>query len=226
MRAEDQAAAARRPGPRLVGLAGTGERGRASGGGGPAATSRCPHLGLDEATYSGLAGRVTHIIHSAADLRVDAPIDELRKTNVQGTANVLELARAVQRDHGLERYAHVSTAYVAGGRSGAIPEADLTEEYGFSNAYELSKYEGERLVQAAKSELPISVFRPGMIVGARGHRRDPDLQHLLLPAAAVPDRQAAALSRRIPALPRQHRPGGLRGRSRRAPDLLTRRRKG
>ena len=55
---------------------------------------------------------------------------------------------------------------MAGGRSGAVAEADLTGEYGFSCTYELSKYEGECLVQAAKSELPISVFRPGMIVGA------------------------------------------------------------
>jgi long-chain acyl-CoA synthetase len=123
-------------------------------------------MGLDEATYSRLAGRITHIIHTAADLRVDAPLDELRKTNVQGTANMLELAHLAQRDHGLERYAHVSTAYVAGGRSGAIPEADLIGEYGFSNMYEQSKYEGECLVQAAKNELPVSVFRPGMIVGA------------------------------------------------------------
>jgi long-chain acyl-CoA synthetase len=94
-----------------------------------------PRLGLDEATYSRLAGRITHIIHSAADLRFDAPLEELRKTNLQGTANMLELAHLVQRDHGLERYAHVSTAYVAGGRSGAIPEADLTGEYCFSCKY-------------------------------------------------------------------------------------------
>ncbi|MCL4562084.1 MAG: AMP-binding protein [Chloroflexi bacterium] len=125
-----------------------------------------PHLGLDEATYSCLASRITHIIHSAADLRLDAPLDELRKTNFQGTANMLELAHFAHRNHGLERYAHVSTAYVAGGRTGPIPEADLTGEYGFSCAYELSKYEGECLVQAAKSELPVSVFRPGMIAGA------------------------------------------------------------
>jgi long-chain acyl-CoA synthetase len=125
-----------------------------------------PHLGLEEAAYSRLAGRITHIIHAAADLRVDAPLAELRKTNLQGTANMLELARLAQRDHGLERYAHVSTAYVAGGRSGAIPEADLSADSGFSCTYELSKYEGECLVQSAKGELPVSVFRPGMIVGA------------------------------------------------------------
>ncbi len=130
-----------------------------------------PRLGLDEVAYSRLAGRISHIIHTAADLRVDAPIEELRKTNLQGVANMLELARFVQRDHGLERYAHVSTAYVAGGRSGAVSEAELSGEWlaskhGFSCTYELSKYEGECLVQAAKSELPISVFRPGMIVGS------------------------------------------------------------
>lgn len=125
-----------------------------------------PRLGLDEAIYANLARRISHIIHTAADLRVAAPLDELRQTNVQGTAHMLALARLAHNDHGLERYAHVSTAYVAGARNGPIPEADLTSEYGFSCSYEVSKYEGERLVQAAKSELPVSVFRPGMIVGA------------------------------------------------------------
>ena len=124
-----------------------------------------PRLGLDEAAYACLAGRVTHIIHTAADLRPNAPLDQLRETNLRGTANLLELARRAHQDHGLRRYAHVSTAYVAGARTGPIREADLSDEYGFSTAYELSKYEGERLVQAAGSELPISVFRPGMVVG-------------------------------------------------------------
>jgi len=124
-----------------------------------------PSLGLDGATYARLVERITHIIHSAADLRFGAPLGEMRRTNLQGTANMLDLARAVQRDHGLHRYAQVSTAYVAGARSGAIAEADLVGAYGFTNTYELSKYESERLVQAAKAELPISVFRPGMIAG-------------------------------------------------------------
>ena len=124
-----------------------------------------PRLGLDEATYRELVRRVTHIVHAAADLRLEAPIEELRATNVQGTAQVLELARAVHQDHGLGRLAHVSTAYVAGGRQGLVPEEALSDGFGFANAYEQSKYEGERLVQAAMRELPITVFRPGMIVG-------------------------------------------------------------
>ena len=36
---------------------------------------------------------------------------------------------------------------------------------GFSQLMNRSKYEGERLVQEAKKELPVSVFRPAMVVG-------------------------------------------------------------
>ncbi len=124
-----------------------------------------PRFGLEEAEYNGLIHRVGCIIHTAADLRLDGPLDDLRKTNVKGTRNIIELARAVHRDHGLVRLSHVSTAYVAGRRRGSIPEDSLTDECGFCNCYELSKYEGELLVQEVKKELPVSVFRPGMVVG-------------------------------------------------------------
>jgi len=122
-------------------------------------------LGLAEDEYAELVGTVTHIIHSAADMRLDGPIEELRRTNVGGTRNILALATAVHEDHGLVRLAHVSTAYVAGSRRGMVPEGELSGEWGFSSRYELSKFEGEQLVKEAKARLPISVFRPGMVVG-------------------------------------------------------------
>lgn len=122
------------------------------------------NLGLTEEVYAELAKKITHIIHTAADWRF-LPLEELRKTNVQGTANMLELAKKANMDHGLERFSHISTAYVAGGRKGTVPEDALSDEYGFFTAYEQSKYEGELLVQAAKKEVPISVFRPAMVVG-------------------------------------------------------------
>jgi long-chain acyl-CoA synthetase len=121
-----------------------------------------PRLGLDSGTDAALCGRVTHIVHAAADLRVEASVEELRRTNVDGVANVLEFARSV---HGLRRLVHVSTAYVAGGRTGTVGEDDLTDAFGFHSPYEQTKYEGERLVRAAASELPISIVRPAMIVG-------------------------------------------------------------
>jgi long-chain acyl-CoA synthetase len=126
---------------------------------------RAPGLGLDPADWHMLTRRVTHIVHAAADLRVAAPLAELRRTNVAGVAHVLELAAAAHRDHGLSRLTHVSTAYVAGLRPDDPPEDDLTGRFGFANGYERSKYEGERLVRAAASALPVTVVRPAMIVG-------------------------------------------------------------
>ena len=121
-----------------------------------------PRLGLDPHTDADLCGRVTHIVHAAADLRVEASVEELRRTNVDGVAHVLEFARSVR---GLTRLVHVSTAYVAGGRTGTVGEDDLTDAFGFASPYEQTKYEGERLVRAASSELPVSIVRPAMIVG-------------------------------------------------------------
>jgi long-chain acyl-CoA synthetase len=123
-----------------------------------------PQLGVSPEVYQSLTEHITHIIHAAADWRL-VSLEELRKTNVAGTAHVLELARAINKRQGLERFAHVSTAYVAGARTGAIPEEALTDEYGFFTAYEQSKYEGEKLVQQARDEFAVSVFRPPMIVG-------------------------------------------------------------
>ncbi|MHB0879212.1 MAG: SDR family oxidoreductase, partial [Anaerolineae bacterium] len=123
------------------------------------------HLGLDDATYAALVRRLTHVIHTAADLRLDGPLEEMRRANVLGTANVLALAEEAHADHGLSRFAHVSTAYVAGRRRGTVSEESLSDEAGFSNSYERTKFEAERLVRHAAGRLPVSIFRPGMIVG-------------------------------------------------------------
>jgi long-chain acyl-CoA synthetase len=122
-------------------------------------------LGTSADTYAELVRRVDVIVHAAADLRIDAPLEDLRATNVAGVRHVLELARAIERDHGLERLVHVSTAYVAGGRSGTIGEGPPSDEFGFLSPYERSKYEGEMSARAAMNELPIAIARPGMVVG-------------------------------------------------------------
>jgi long-chain acyl-CoA synthetase len=122
-----------------------------------------PNLGLSKTEYWGVAEKTTHIIHTAADWRF-LPLDELRKTNVQGTANVVEFAKEAKK-HQLARLSHVSTLYVAGAATGNILENQLTDQHGFFTDYERSKYEGEQLVQAAKEQVPTSIFRPAMVVG-------------------------------------------------------------
>ncbi|HSO51986.1 MAG TPA: AMP-binding protein [Actinomycetes bacterium] len=123
---------------------------------------RAPRLGLEPTAWQGLARRLTHIVHAAADLRLAITLAEARRTNADGVAHLLELARAAPR---LARLLHVSTAYVAGRRPNDVAEDDLTDRWGFANAYEHSKYEGERLAKAARAELPVTVVRPAMIVG-------------------------------------------------------------
>ncbi len=124
-----------------------------------------PQLGLSDIEYRELTETVSHIIHLAADIRINEPLDTLRQTNVKSVQNLLKLAGTIQRLRGLLRFSHVSTAYVAGRRRGVVSETDLTGKHGFANPYELTKFEAESIIQQAKNDLPISVFRPGMVVG-------------------------------------------------------------
>ena len=82
--------------------------------------------------------------------------------NVEGTRQMLELAAECRT---LTRFAHVSTAYVAGDHSGDFAETDRDLGQGFNNTYEQSKWEAERLVGEHASELPVQIFRPSIVVG-------------------------------------------------------------
>jgi thioester reductase-like protein len=119
------------------------------------------------AVAADLAGRgvtVDEIVHSAACVSFDQSLEDARHTNVGGTANVLELSGLLHGRHSLRRHVHVSTAYVAGDRSGPIAEDDAQCGQGFRNTYEQSKLEAEELVRAA-SHLPIQIVRPSIVVG-------------------------------------------------------------
>jgi alcohol-forming fatty acyl-CoA reductase len=68
------------------------------------------------------------VVHCAGDVSFDPPIDQAFKTNVIGTKALMErMLEAVTDEHGQLRkvphYVHISTAYTAGRRRGAIPEA-------------------------------------------------------------------------------------------------------
>ncbi|HML05494.1 MAG TPA: SDR family oxidoreductase [Methanobacterium sp.] len=120
-------------------------------------------LGMKKEEYDKLVQTVTHVIHTAADWSLKSSLEELQKTNVQGTQNVLKLAQLAHNHHGLERFSHISTAYVAGGKMGKVSEDSLTSEYGFLSDYEKTKFESE--IEVKKSQFDVSIFRPSMIVG-------------------------------------------------------------
>lgn len=119
-------------------------------------------LGLSVCDRTRLENEVTHIIHSAATIKLNEDHDEAWRVNVEGTQRMLDLAGACRR---LRTFTHISTAYVAGVRNGLILEDDLQDDHGFKNAYERCKLEAERRVRRAMADLPIIVFRPSIIVG-------------------------------------------------------------
>ncbi len=121
-------------------------------------------LGLSERAFSELAEEVTHIIHSAATVKLDLPFESVSAVNVNGSRRVLELARQAYR-HRLERLVHVSTFAVSGDRKGLILEPELDQGQGFRNTYERSKFLAELELRAAMKDLPINVVRPGIVIG-------------------------------------------------------------
>jgi thioester reductase-like protein len=121
-----------------------------------------PGLRLSDVHRERLRNDVGEIVHSAASVSFELPLDDSRRINVDGTRHVLDFARECR---GLERFGYVSTAYVAGDHPGEFGEDDLKVGQGFRNPYERSKFEAERLVRQRADGLPIQIFRPSIIVG-------------------------------------------------------------
>jgi long-chain acyl-CoA synthetase len=84
----------------------------------------------------------------------------------------------------LERFVHVSTAYVAGDTRGTFTEADLDGGQGFRNTYEWSKFSAERLVEQAATSLPTVVARPSIVVGDRSSGWTPAFNVIYWPLRA------------------------------------------
>lgn len=146
-----------------------------------AAAPAMPQVALVEGSLeslpASLADEIEVIVHAAASTSFQAPLDELRHTNVEGTRRVLGFAG--QCPH-LRKLVHVSTACVCGLQGGDIPESRLPRPPGFVNAYEQSKWEAEELVLDAG--LPAEIVRLSIVAGSESDgsvRRLGALHHTL-----------------------------------------------
>src|SRR6195952_1729431 len=121
-----------------------------------------PKLGLDARTYDRLAAETVKVFHLAAvyDLAVGAELAE--RVNVQGTQHVVDFCRRATQ---LERHHYISTAYVAGQRSGLVLEDDLAQGQAFKNFYESTKFAAEVVVRASMDAVPTTIYRPAIVVG-------------------------------------------------------------
>jgi thioester reductase-like protein len=120
-----------------------------------------PGLGLDPATRSAAAGEAGAVMHCAASISFDLPLEEARLINVEGTREIIAFAREVDR---LERFIHVSTAYVAGITKGTFQEDQLDAGQAFRNTYEQTKWEAEHVVDEASDLAPV-IARPSIVMG-------------------------------------------------------------
>lgn len=119
-----------------------------------------PQLGLTSKVSEDISARATHVIHSAASTRFDLSLQEARFINVEGTKNTLNFFTHLTSP---SHFAFLSTAYVAGKKTGLIMEQPLSAEAGFVNTYEQSKYEAEQHVLKLKETA--SIYRLSTIIG-------------------------------------------------------------
>jgi thioester reductase-like protein len=124
-----------------------------------------PGCGLDPADARRLRATVATVIHCAGDTTF-APeaLGPYRAGHVDGPLALLHLLARGR----LVRWAHLSTAFVCGRRTGLILESQGDVSQGFHNVYERLKLESETAVRAAGGRLGVDVrvFRPSIVVGA------------------------------------------------------------
>jgi long-chain acyl-CoA synthetase len=191
----DEAAQARVAGV-LENLFGDGYREHAQRVQAVAAELTAPGLGLRPEKRDALAERVQTIVHSAASVAFTLPLEEARAINLTGTNRMLDFAELARARGGLGRYAHVSTAYVAGTHSGRFGERDLDLGQDFHNSYEQSKFEAEQLVRS-RPGMPFTILRPSIVVGDRRSGWTAAFNVLYFPLRAF----ARGLFTAVPAIP-------------------------
>lgn len=122
-------------------------------------------LGLPTAELNRIVEQATFIIHGAATIRFDHPIEEAREINCGGTRRILTLAQQCVDRGKLKRFVYVGTSSVSGKRAGNITEDELEMGQEYFNTYEQSKCESERIVRDHFDRIPGVVFRPSIIIG-------------------------------------------------------------
>lgn len=114
----------------------------------------------------GFAGRlddVDEIVHCASNTSfAERKRAELEAVNIDGLRNVLDFAVRGRTVF----FHHVSTAFVAGKRTGPCRE-EFVETGTFSNAYEETKARGEILARDAcrREGIRLNVYRPSIVCG-------------------------------------------------------------
>lgn len=111
------------------------------------------------------------VIHLGGDFRFGRRARRaVHETNVAGTQNVLNAARAYR----VERFVHVSSCGVLEPARGLVTERDFPSRVPRSESYRHSKWLGERAaLQAARDGLPVTIASPASPLGAEDETPTP-----------------------------------------------------
>jgi thioester reductase-like protein len=123
--------------------------------------------------FDKLGEEVDQIYHVAADTNYIKPYSLIKKSNVDGTANILTLA--AHRRHKTLHY--ISTLAVYGAVTSLLGINEVSEDLDIDfslpimsveSGYVRAKWAAERMVKSAKEKgLAVSIYRPGFISGHR-----------------------------------------------------------
>jgi len=124
------------------------------------------NFGLEKRLIRSLAEKIDAVFHVAAITDLNRPLEEIWKTNVTGTKNILDFCVLCKEGGRLKKVNHISTAFVAGKAKGVFTENDLDVGQVFNNTYEKTKFEAEKVVNEYRLKgLDIDVFRPSIVLG-------------------------------------------------------------
>lgn len=121
-------------------------------------------LGLSTADNQRLKVNTDEVWHSAASLSfLEEDRESILRMNLDGTRNILQWTSETTG----KRLHHVSTAYIAGKRTGIVREDEIDVGQQFKNPYEDSKCQSEVLVDAAHraGSVSASIYRPSIVIG-------------------------------------------------------------
>jgi long-chain acyl-CoA synthetase len=155
-----------------------------------------PGLGMTSRDRAAVAEEAGAVMHCAASISFDLPLEEARQINVEGTREVIGFAREAKALGRLDRFVHVSTAYVAGITRGTFRERQLDAGQEFRNTYEQTKWEAEHVVADA-DDLAAVVARPSIVMGESASGWTPAFNVLYWPIRAF----TRGLFEEVPARP-------------------------
>jgi thioester reductase-like protein len=154
-----------------------------------------PGLGMSSQGFARCSEETTTVLHCGASVHAGMRYDDLRRTNVVGTKEILRLSTAsvLKPLHYISTFSTYGLA-IKGAKFPAAGAFLTDHELGSVTGYVQSKWVAEQVLQIARSRgVPVTIYRPGRIWGATKSGAGPtdDLIWLLLKASieveTVPD---------------------------------------